>query len=540
MLAPTPPRNAHMAWMHAGLLALSSALALSGMVSHVRFEPLTKTMAATWQGDMGEGYAFAMIGDFTRTLEGKALDRIGLPRKLALPPLPMPPAPAPLFPAELPPRATALVKHLEERKLAAYRDAAGILTIGYGHTGGVAAKSTVTAHEADVLLDGDLHVAEDAVRRHVRVKLNVNEFSALVSLVFNIGEDAFAQFHRPCSAERNERHQAALAFLSFNKARVRGEMAMLSGLVRRRRIEEALFLRAPDKTANGGTYDPGRRDHPDSGRAAAAKARAASLARRRGHAGSGQFRRGRWARSAGPAEAAAPGRRFGAEPHVAGGLEHHFDQARTFCLHRGFELRVELTDGRRARCLHAHAACELHPVQFRIVQIEHGKRARARIGCAHAGELDVQNRIGAVGEDHRGDVELFARLVHSACSVYMPPPSPCKATTLRPGHATAAPAASGTPWPMEPPVSERRSCGAAVAVAMAVPRPEVAASSETIAPSGRIMRDGLADGVLVELVLRQIGLLRAARCSPDLSVRSALRPALRARRCRPHGHGRDR
>jgi lysozyme len=245
MLARSLSRDASVLWMQTGMLALSAALALAGFVAGVRFVPQTRFLPASWRGDLGEMYAFALLDDFAATLKHKASDGIGLPLKLALPSLPKPAAPEPLFPAKIPPSTVALIKHLENKRLTAYRDAAGILTIGYGHTGGVAANAVITTRKANILLAQDLRIAQDAVRRQVRVRLNVNEFSALVSLVFNIGEAAFAHSKGLELLNRGMRHAAAKAFLTFNKAKIRGKIVILSGLVRRRRIEKALFLRVP-------------------------------------------------------------------------------------------------------------------------------------------------------------------------------------------------------------------------------------------------------------------------------------------------------
>src|ERR1700731_1175689 len=66
----------------------------------------------------------------------------------------------------------------------------------------------------------------------------------------------------------------------------------------------------------------------------------------------------------------------------------------------------------------------------------------------------------------------------------MPLPSPSRQTTLRSGQATAAPVASGMPSPIEPPMFDSPSGGAAALVGAKKPRPVVTASSATIAFSG--------------------------------------------------------
>src|SRR5947208_12451305 len=74
--------------------------------------------------------------------------------------------------------------------------------------------------------------------------------------------------------------------------------------------------------------------------------------------------------------------------------------------------------------------------------------------------------------------------VHSDCNVYIALPSPTMQTTLRSGHATAAPVATGVENPIEPPMFCSQSCGTAAAVGGKKPRPVVMDSSTTMAFSG--------------------------------------------------------
>src|SRR4029453_9534556 len=74
--------------------------------------------------------------------------------------------------------------------------------------------------------------------------------------------------------------------------------------------------------------------------------------------------------------------------------------------------------------------------------------------------------------------------VQSDCSVYIALPSPTMQITLRSGHATAAPVATGVENPIEPPMFCSQSCGAAAAVGGKKPRPGVTGSSATMAFSG--------------------------------------------------------
>src|ERR1700760_3060976 len=54
--------------------------------------------------------------------------------------------------------------------------------------------------------------------------------------------------------------------------------------------------------------------------------------------------------------------------------------------------------------------------------------------------------------------------VHKDWMVYIALPSPTMQITLRSGHATAAPVATGVEKPIEPPMFCSQSCGAAAAV----------------------------------------------------------------------------
>ena len=79
------------------------------------------------------------------------------------------------------------LKEFEGLRLEAYRDAAGVLTIGYGHTGSdIREGDRISEYWADELLRNDLGAAEAAVRR-LHVARTQGQFDALVSFAFNLG-----------------------------------------------------------------------------------------------------------------------------------------------------------------------------------------------------------------------------------------------------------------------------------------------------------------------------------------------------------------
>lgn len=84
-----------------------------------------------------------------------------------------------------------LIKKHEGCKLEAYLCPAGVPSIGYGHTKNVFLGTTITQAEAEALLREDLSYCESAVIRLVKKPINQNQFDALVSFVFNIGEGKF-------------------------------------------------------------------------------------------------------------------------------------------------------------------------------------------------------------------------------------------------------------------------------------------------------------------------------------------------------------
>jgi lysozyme len=84
------------------------------------------------------------------------------------------------------------LKEWEGLRLKAYRDEAGVLTIGYGHTSAagepkVTAGMVITEQQAELILRQDIAKFENRVNQLVTVPLTENQFAALVSFDFNTG-----------------------------------------------------------------------------------------------------------------------------------------------------------------------------------------------------------------------------------------------------------------------------------------------------------------------------------------------------------------
>lgn len=137
-------------------------------------------------------------------------------------------------------KALELLKAAEGCCLLAYPDAAGIWTIGFGHTNKVKKGMHITKEQAEKFLLEDLEVAQKAVELLVKVKLTDNQFGALVSFVFNVGVTAFANSTLLKILNEGRYLAAADQLLRWDKA---GGHA-LAGLGRRRQRERALFLEA--------------------------------------------------------------------------------------------------------------------------------------------------------------------------------------------------------------------------------------------------------------------------------------------------------
>jgi lysozyme len=152
------------------------------------------------------------------------------------------------------PKGRALIEGFEGLILEAYDDAndhivrpgqqvRGTLTIGYGHTSAagpprVYVGQIIAADQADAILAADLASVELEVEHLVKVPLNQNQFDALVSFQFNTGWLA----HPNCSLLRalnaGNYNLGAADFMLYDMA----SGHVLSGLVRRRAAEKALFL----------------------------------------------------------------------------------------------------------------------------------------------------------------------------------------------------------------------------------------------------------------------------------------------------------
>ena len=137
----------------------------------------------------------------------------------------------------------AMVKRFEGFKAKAYLDTGKVLTIGYGHTSDsnyvVKAGAVITEAKAEELLKLDLREAEDTVSRLVKVSLNDNQFAALVSFVFNIGETQFKGSTLLRKLNKGDYASVPSELLKW----VNDNGKRITGLVNRRNAEGGLWVK---------------------------------------------------------------------------------------------------------------------------------------------------------------------------------------------------------------------------------------------------------------------------------------------------------
>lgn len=134
-----------------------------------------------------------------------------------------------------------LIKKFEGFSPRVYLCPAEYPTIGYGHVvkDGESFDDGITEEQAEDILRSDVIIAENAVKNQVRVPLNSNQFSALVSFTFNLGSGSLqaSTLKRRLNAGHYDEVPYQLMRWVFSGG------VKLNGLVRRREAESELWCR---------------------------------------------------------------------------------------------------------------------------------------------------------------------------------------------------------------------------------------------------------------------------------------------------------
>lgn len=129
-----------------------------------------------------------------------------------------------------------LIKSFEGRKLVAYTDQRGVVTIGYGHTGSeVKLGMNWSPDDAELALQYDIANKAEPILEFVTENINDNQFAALCSLCFNVGLSAVKK--SKCLKLINEGKDPSKEWLGF--CHINGVIS--NGLLRRRKAELELF-----------------------------------------------------------------------------------------------------------------------------------------------------------------------------------------------------------------------------------------------------------------------------------------------------------
>jgi lysozyme len=136
------------------------------------------------------------------------------------------------------------LKEYEGFEPKAYKDTGGVWTIGYGTIKWlgkpVEQGMVITEKEAELALQADLAWAQTAVNQLVRVPLTQFQYDALVSFVYNIGENAFMKSTLLRILNEKKYLEAAQQFDRW----VNDNGKLIKGLIVRRSKEKLMFLGA--------------------------------------------------------------------------------------------------------------------------------------------------------------------------------------------------------------------------------------------------------------------------------------------------------
>ncbi|ELW85182.1 MULTISPECIES: lysozyme [Acinetobacter] len=138
-----------------------------------------------------------------------------------------------------------IIREFESFQSKAYLDTGGVWTIGYGtikypNGARVSKGDTCTQAQAEMWLKNDCKWVDACLDKYVKVPTTQNQFDALASLVYNIGETAFVKSTLLNLLNQSAYQKAADQFDRW----VFDNGKKIQGLVNRRKKEKELFLKA--------------------------------------------------------------------------------------------------------------------------------------------------------------------------------------------------------------------------------------------------------------------------------------------------------
>ena len=130
-----------------------------------------------------------------------------------------------------------LIKIFEGCELKAYKCAAGVWTIGYGHIKGVSEGDEISASTANIMLQEEIVEYEDYINNGVTVPLKQHQFDAMVSWVYNLGNGNLTSSTLLKVLNSSDYDGVPEQMMRWNKAGGK----VLEGLTRRRQAEADMF-----------------------------------------------------------------------------------------------------------------------------------------------------------------------------------------------------------------------------------------------------------------------------------------------------------
>ena len=140
-----------------------------------------------------------------------------------------------------------IIKEFESFRAKAYLCPSGIPTIGYGSTYYPDGKK-VTLQDKEITEEKAFEILEyiankdfgSNINKVVKAPLNQNQFDALVSFAYNIGNENFNSSTLLRWLNQGNYKEASMQLLRWNKSKG----IVLNGLTKRRKSEKALFDKA--------------------------------------------------------------------------------------------------------------------------------------------------------------------------------------------------------------------------------------------------------------------------------------------------------
>lgn len=136
----------------------------------------------------------------------------------------------------------AVIAHFEGTRTTAYLDGGGVATICTGHTKHVRVGDQATLGQCEVWLREDTSVAGVGVSRRVTADITQDQYDALLSFTFNLGETALARSTLLRKVNAGDCLGAVAEFPRWN--RIKGKVSR--GLTIRRAAEAELFKKGCD------------------------------------------------------------------------------------------------------------------------------------------------------------------------------------------------------------------------------------------------------------------------------------------------------